>query len=261
MTSTCKTWCVWIFCLFGFFCCQLFCCVEKNMNFSCKETMNTWINNRKMAPYMFILRIHCSFCVCGQCETAKSHLWHKHKKNLTFSLCTRRRHAKEKFSWLHGMSSCCNCDPFMERSLLPATVGAQDVVTLGEEAASHQRHRALHAGETLAVPLALLKRDVLGPCQTCTHQTKIHIFKNPQFNASSPCLSDSSDTNANESLKNKRENCVSDVRVNETWLTGDGLGAAHTLLCIQVAEAFKAVGVVFPGGEALTWQLLSAADA
>lgn len=45
------------------------------------------------------------------------------------------------------------------------------------------------------------------------------------------------------------------------WLTGDGLGAAHALLCIQVAEAFEAVGVVFPGGEALTRQLLSAADA
>lgn len=96
----------------------------------------------------------------------------------------------------------------MERSLLPAAVGAQDVVALGEEATSHQRHRALNAGETLAVPLALLKRDVLGPCQT-----------------------------------------------------GDGLGAAHALLCIQVAEAFEAVGIVFPGGESLTRQLLPAADA
>lgn len=43
--------------------------------------------------------------------------------------------------------------------------------------------------------------------------------------------------------------------------TGDGLGAAHTLLCIEVAEAFEAVGVVLPGGEALTGQLLLAADA
>lgn len=87
----------------------------------------------------------------------------------------------------------------MSRSLLPAAVGAQDVVALGEEAASHQRHRALHAGETLAVPLTLLKGDVLRSCQT-----------------------------------------------------GDRLGAAHTLLCIQVAETLKAVWVVFPGGEALT---------
>lgn len=75
-----------------------------------------------------------------------------------------------------NMSSCCYCDPFMERSLLSAAVSAQDVVALGEEAASHQRHGALHAGETLAVPLAFLKRDVLGPCQTCTHQAKIHVF-------------------------------------------------------------------------------------
>lgn len=44
-------------------------------------------------------------------------------------------------------------------------------------------------------------------------------------------------------------------------LTGNGLGAAHTLLCIQVAEALQAVGVIVPAGEALAWQLLSAADA
>lgn len=69
----------------------------------------------------------------------------------------------------------------MERSLLPAAVGAQDVVALGEEAASHQGHGALHAGETLAVPLALLKRDVLGPCQTCTHQTQVVSLHNVQL--------------------------------------------------------------------------------
>lgn len=34
--------------------------------------------------------------------------------------------------------------------------------------------------------------------------------------------------------------------------TGDGFGAAHALLCIQVAETFEAVGVIFPGGEALS---------
>lgn len=85
------------------------------------------------------------------------------------------------------------------RSLLSAAVGAQDVVTLSEESTSNQRHRALHAGETLTVPLTLLKRDVLGSCQT-----------------------------------------------------GNGFGAAHTLLCIQVAETFKAVWVIFPGGEALS---------
>lgn len=64
----------------------------------------------------------------------------------------------------------------METSLLSAAVGAQDVVALGEEAASDQRHGALNARETLAVPLAFLKRDVLGPCQTCTRQRKMHAF-------------------------------------------------------------------------------------
>lgn len=66
--------------------------------------------------------------------------------------------------------------PLRERSLLSAAVGAQDVVTLGEKAASHQRHGALHAGKTLAVPLPLFKRDVLGPRQTCANQTKIHVY-------------------------------------------------------------------------------------
>lgn len=45
------------------------------------------------------------------------------------------------------------------------------------------------------------------------------------------------------------------------WLTGDGLGAADAFLGVQVAEAFQAIGVVFPGGEALPWQLPPAADA
>lgn len=48
---------------------------------------------------------------------------------------------------------------------------------------------------------------------------------------------------------------------HSSGLTGDRFGAAHAFLSVQVAEAFKAVGVVFPGGEALTRQLLSAADA
>ena len=73
----------------------------------------------------------------------------------------------------------------------------------------------------------------------------------------SACLSDSYHTDANKGLRN-----VSEWKhEHDGWLTGDGLGAAHALLCIQVAEAFEAVGVVFPGGEALTRQLLSAADA
>lgn len=56
--------------------------------------------------------------------------------------------------------------PGAERSLLPAAVGAQDVVALRQEASAHQGHGALHAGEALAVPLALLKGDVLGSRQT-----------------------------------------------------------------------------------------------
>lgn len=42
---------------------------------------------------------------------------------------------------------------------------------------------------------------------------------------------------------------------------GDGFGAAHTLLGVQVAEAVQAVGVVLSGGEALARQLFPAADA
>lgn len=56
--------------------------------------------------------------------------------------------------------------PDAESSLLPAAVGAQDVVALCEEATAHQGHGALHAGKALAVPLALLKGDVLGSRQT-----------------------------------------------------------------------------------------------
>lgn len=45
------------------------------------------------------------------------------------------------------------------------------------------------------------------------------------------------------------------------WLTRNGFGATNTLLCIQVAETLQAVGVIFPGSEAIPWKLLSAADA
>lgn len=56
--------------------------------------------------------------------------------------------------------------PGAERSLFPAAVGAQDVVALRQEAPAYQGHGALHAGEALAVPLALLEGDVLGSRQT-----------------------------------------------------------------------------------------------
>lgn len=104
--------------------------------------------------------------------------------------------------------------------LFPAAVGAQNVVTLSEEASSHQRNGALHAGETLPVPLTVLKGDVLGPCQTCTHQRslKLALFW---------------------WVKSKKPWC--------------------RFLGIKVAEAFEAI--VFPGCEALPWQLLSTANA
>lgn len=57
----------------------------------------------------------------------------------------------------------------MSASLLPPAVSAQDAVALGEKATSHQRHGALHAGEALTVPLALLEGDVFSTCKTCTH--------------------------------------------------------------------------------------------
>lgn len=70
-----------------------------------------------------------------------------------------------------NISRCIVGELVMHRSFLPATVGAQNVVPLGEEAASHQWHRALHAGETLAVPLTLLKWDIFGTCQTWKRKT------------------------------------------------------------------------------------------
>lgn len=85
------------------------------------------------------------------------------------------------YLWMHNiscqnMSSCCHRGTFTDSLLLPAAVGAQDVVSLGEEATSHQRHGAQHADEALAVPLALLEGDVLRPSQTCAHQTDIGVF-------------------------------------------------------------------------------------
>lgn len=57
--------------------------------------------------------------------------------------------------------------------LLPPAVGAQYVVSLSEETTSHQRHGAQQAGETLAMPLALLKGDILSTCQTCTNTSTL----------------------------------------------------------------------------------------
>lgn len=48
-----------------------------------------------------------------------------------------------------------------------ATLGTQDVISLGEETSAHQRHRALLAVETVVVPLAFLKGDVLASSKSC----------------------------------------------------------------------------------------------
>lgn len=42
-----------------------------------------------------------------------------------------------------------------------ATLRAEDVITLGEETTSNQRHGALLTVEAVIVPLALFKRNVL----------------------------------------------------------------------------------------------------
>lgn len=55
--------------------------------------------------------------------------------------------------------AACQSDVF-------ATLGAQDVVTLGEETPAHQGDGALLTVEAVVVPLALFKRDVLTATQT-----------------------------------------------------------------------------------------------
>lgn len=77
----------------------------------------------------------------------------------------------------------------MHRSLLSATVGAQDVVSLGEEAPPHQRHGTLHAGEALAVPLTLLEGDVLGSGETCRQQTGFSASRYRRRDCHLVCLS------------------------------------------------------------------------
>lgn len=44
-----------------------------------------------------------------------------------------------------------------------AALWAQDVITLSQEATTHQGHRALLTVEAVIVPLALLKGNVLAP--------------------------------------------------------------------------------------------------
>lgn len=51
-----------------------------------------------------------------------------------------------------------------------ATVGTQDVITLCEEAASHQRKGAFLAVKAVVVPLPVLKADVLGATESYSRE-------------------------------------------------------------------------------------------
>lgn len=48
-----------------------------------------------------------------------------------------------------------------------ATFLAEDFLVLGQEAFTHQGDRALPAVKAFAMPLAVLKADKLGTCETC----------------------------------------------------------------------------------------------
>lgn len=93
----------------------------------------------------------------------------------SFHLCEQKSKSESIFPSAAFLQQLDNCAalvvvwPCQMSSLLPSTVGAQDVIPLGEESTAHQRHRALHTRETLAVPLPLFKRDVLSTCQAWTH--------------------------------------------------------------------------------------------
>lgn len=51
-----------------------------------------------------------------------------------------------------------------------ATVGAQDVITLCKEAASHQRKGAFLAVKAVIMPLPVLKADVLGATESYSRE-------------------------------------------------------------------------------------------
>lgn len=101
---------------------------------------------------LFIVHVYSSFHLCEQKSKSESIL--------------------PSAAFLQQLDNCAALVvvwPCQMSSLLPSTVGAQDVIPLGEESTAHQRHRALHTRETLAVPLPLFKRDVLSTCQAWTH--------------------------------------------------------------------------------------------
>lgn len=153
----------------------------------------------------------------------------------------------------------------MVRSLLAAAVGAQDVVALGEETAAHQRHGALHAGETLAVPLPLLKGHILRSRQTGDGFGTAHTFLGIQVakaiqavgvvlsgGEALPCQLPLT-ANAGKALAVPRLILVSDPT------SGNGFFAGTALVGELLLETGNAVVAVFFGDEGLgSYWLLAA---
>jgi len=56
---------------------------------------------------------------------------------------------------------------------LLGALGANNIIAVGDEAASHQRRLARGAGEAVVVPVAVLERDESGAANACknTHHT------------------------------------------------------------------------------------------
>jgi len=55
-----------------------------------------------------------------------------------------------------------------------AAVRTQDIASVGEEAASEERGSTLVAAETVGVPVAVFKRDELGPVDSCVLRARAH---------------------------------------------------------------------------------------
>lgn len=55
--------------------------------------------------------------------------------------------------------------------LLFGALGADDVLSVGDEALAHQRGLALRADEAVVVPVAVLERDEAGAADACKHTT------------------------------------------------------------------------------------------
>lgn len=87
----------------------------------------------------------------------------------SFHSCEQKSKSKSILPSIAFLQQLDDCAAVVVVSLLPSTVGAQDVIPLGEESPAHQRHRALHTREAFTMPLPLFERDVLSTCQAWTH--------------------------------------------------------------------------------------------